>query len=207
MVQAHLEGSRLMKFQSDIDIDFADRKRILALIEHTPASQQRDGRLVPHNTGVYVTRIPQDPSLGIASLEYESAEDRGYIKLDLLNVNLYQQVQDEQHLLALMQTTPSWSRFNQDQAFFESLIHVNNHWAVLNKMPEPVDSIPRLAMFLAIIRPAKRHLIGRVWKDVAADVWTKPTDDGYYFKQSHAVAYAHLVVVNMNLNDLANQDD
>ena len=196
-----------MKFQSDIDIDFADRKKILELIQHVPASQLRDNKLVAHNTGVYVTKIPQDPSLGVASLDYESAENRGYVKLDLLNVNLYQQVKDEEHLLGLMQTTPSWARFNTDQAFFESLIHVNNHWNVLKKMPEPVDSIPRLAMFLAIIRPAKRHLIGRAWKEVADDVWVKPTDDGYYFKKSHAVAYAHLVVVNMNLNDLAHKHD
>jgi hypothetical protein len=66
-------------------------------------------------------------------------------------------------------------------------------------MPEPVDTIPRLAMFLAVIRPAKRHLSGKTWRDVAADVWTKPADDGYYFKRAHAVSYAQLVVVNMNL--------
>ena len=65
-------------------------------------------------------------------------------------------------------------------------------------MPEPVDSIPRLAMFLAIIRPGKKHLIGLPWKEVAKTVWDKGTD-GYTFKRSHAVAYAHLVVVHMNL--------
>jgi len=66
-------------------------------------------------------------------------------------------------------------------------------------MPEPVDSIPRMAMFLALIRPAKRHLIGQKWVDVAKTVWDRPTDDEYYFKKSHAVAYAHLVAVHMNL--------
>ena len=65
-------------------------------------------------------------------------------------------------------------------------------------MPEPVDTIPRLAMFLAIIRPAKRHLIGQTWAEVAKTIWEK-TEDGYQFKKSHAVAYAHLVGVNMNL--------
>ena len=30
-------------------------------------------------------------------------------------------------------------------------------------------------------------------------VWEKPADDGYYFKKSHAVAYANLVAVNINL--------
>jgi hypothetical protein len=66
-------------------------------------------------------------------------------------------------------------------------------------MPEPVNSIERLSMFLAVIRPAKRSLAGQTWKDVSNQVWEKPLDDTYYFKKSHAVAYAHLVVVNMNL--------
>jgi hypothetical protein len=65
-------------------------------------------------------------------------------------------------------------------------------------MPEPVNSIPRLAMFLAVIRPGKKHLIGRPWNEVSKTIWNK--EEGVYsFKKSHAVAYAHLVVVNMNL--------
>lgn len=194
-----------MKFQSDIDIDFADRSQILKLIEHTPSSQLKDKQLIAHNTGVYVTDIPRDPLTGRASIDYETAEARGYIKLDFLNVNLYQQIKDEQHLEQLMYTVPDWQRFNTDQVFFEQLIHVNNHWNVLKRMPEPVDTIARLAMFLAIIRPAKRHLIGETWKNVAETVWEK-TEEGYQFKKSHAVAYAHLVAVNMNLlANLANQ--
>jgi DNA polymerase III alpha subunit len=65
-------------------------------------------------------------------------------------------------------------------------------------MPEPVNSIPRLAMFLALIRPAKKHLIGEAWSEVTKTIWDKNTD-GYSFKKSHAIAYAHLVVVHMNL--------
>jgi hypothetical protein len=67
-------------------------------------------------------------------------------------------------------------------------------------MPESIDSITRLAMFLAIIRPAKKHLIGLPWVEVNKTVWDK-NDDGYSFKKSHAIAYAHLVVVHMNLLD------
>ena len=193
-----------MKFQSDIDIDFADRQKILALVKHVPASQLKDTKLVPHNTGVYITAIPVDPTLGIASIDYETAENRGYLKLDFLNVTLYQQIRNEEHLTQLMHAPPDWNRFNTDQAFFEQLIHVNNHWNTLKKMPEPVDSIPRLAMLLSVIRPAKRHLIGQAWRDIAGTVWEKPQDDSYYFKKSHAVAYAQLVVVNMNLLSFAN---
>ena len=66
-------------------------------------------------------------------------------------------------------------------------------------MLEPVNSIPRLMMLLAIIRPAKRHLIGKPWKEVAQNIWEKPDDGSYAFKKSHACAYAHLVKVHMNL--------
>jgi hypothetical protein len=69
-------------------------------------------------------------------------------------------------------------------------------------MPEPIDSIPRMAMFLAIIRPGKRHLVGKTWREVSETVWQRPQDNQYFFKKSHAVAYAHLVVVDMNLQSI-----
>jgi hypothetical protein len=72
-------------------------------------------------------------------------------------------------------------------------------------MPEAVTIITRMAMFLSVIRPAKRHLIGQSWTEVAKTVWNKPADDSYYFKKSHAVAYAHLVIVNMNLKEYQNE--
>ena len=86
-----------------------------------------------------------------------------------------------------------------DPEFCSQLIHIGAHYETLIKMPQAVNSIPRLAMFLAVIRPAKRHLIGRTWQEVAATVWERPADDSYYFKKAHAVGYAHLVAVNMNL--------
>lgn len=196
-----------MKFNSDIDIDFADRTQILKLVHHVPAMQLKDTVPVPHNTGVYVTDIPADPITGLSTIDYKTAEQRGYIKLDLLNVGVYSYVNNESHLEQLMNTVPNWNRFNTDREFFEQLIHVNNHWDLLKRMPEPVDSIPRLAMFLAVIRPAKRGLMGNTWIEVAKTVWDK-TEDVYYFKKAHAISYAYLVVVNMNLiesGQLANQ--
>lgn len=185
-----------MKFRSDIDIDFADREQALAVLDVTPASIIRDGKLIKHNTGVYATEIPVDPFTGYASLDYNDAEERGYMKLDFLNVNIYKQVRDEAHLVELMQE-PDWTKL-YDPAVCQQLIHVNNHYDTLLKMPEPVDSIPRLAMFLAVIRPAKRHLIGKTWKDVSLTIWDK-VEGEYAFKKSHAVAYSQLVVVNLNL--------
>lgn len=185
-----------MKFNSDIDIDFGDREKILSLIDHIPAAMRKVTPMRKHATGVHVTEIPYDPVYGMSSLDYADAEKRGYLKLDLLNVHVYNMVRDEQHLIELMRE-PDWSRL-KNKDFVEKLIHLGNQYSTLRSMPEPIDSIPRLAMFLAIIRPGKKHLIGKSWKDVAKTVWDKGSD-GYTFKKSHAIAYSHLVVVHMNL--------
>lgn len=182
----------------DIDIDFADRERALKLIKHVPAAIHRKDGWVKHNTGVFVTEVPTDPLTGWSSLDYQEAEELGYVKLDLLNVHVYEQVKDEAHLRRLMAQEPMWDMLAHRE-FVEQVIHINNHHDVITRMPEPVDSIPRMAMLLSIIRPAKRHLIGLPWKDVAADVWLKPSDGAYYFKKAHAVSYAQLVAVHMNL--------
>jgi hypothetical protein len=187
-----------MKFKSDIDIDVADREQALSVLTHTAASIIKNNEISKHNTGVYFTDIPVDPFTGRASLDYEQAEDLGYIKVDVLNVGLYQRVKNEQHLQELMQQEPLWDLL-QARDFCSQLIHIGSHYDTLIRMSEPVDSIPRLAMFLAVIRPAKRHLIGKTWAEVAQTVWERPVDDAYYFKKAHAVGYAHLVAVNMNL--------
>lgn len=185
-----------MKFNSDIDIDFGSRDKILEHIKHIPAAMRKVNPMRKHATGIYVTDIPYDAINDMASIDYALADQRGYLKLDLLNVHVYDKVRDEKHLIDLMRD-PNWSQLtNKD--FVEKLIHLGNHYQIIQRMPEPVDSIPRLAMLLAIIRPGKKHLIGLPWKEVAKTVWDKGTD-GYSFKKSHSLAYAQLVVVHMNL--------
>ena len=195
-----------MKFKSDIDIDFGDRSQALSLLDYTPASILRDGGMVPHNSGVYVTDIPRDPFTGRASIDHKVAEDRGYMKLDFLNVSLYTQIKSEEHLVQLMNQEPEWDKL-YDPEFCSKLIHVGNHYDLLIKCPEAVNTIPRMAMFLALIRPGKRHLAGKPWREVAETVWDKD-DEGYAFKKAHAISYAHLVAVNMNLlRDFSNQSN
>jgi hypothetical protein len=177
----------------DIDIDFADRTKALDVIKHVPASL--DG-IKKHNTGVYVQPIPVNPLTGISSINYKEAEDRGYMKLDFLNVSIYSGIKSEQHLQKLMETEPLWDLLEQDE-FTNLLFHVNGHGNVLRQMkPKRVEE---LAACLAMIRPAKKHLLGLPWKEVFKEVWTKPTTDDYYFKKAHAIAYAMAIVVQMNL--------
>ena len=187
----------MTKFTSDIDIDFRNRDEILTHIRHVPAGIIRKDTLVRHNTGVYPTSAPKDPYVGCCSIDHKVAEDRGYVKIDLLNVGVYSMVRDEAHLVELMRE-PNWELI-YDREFCEKVIHIGGHYDTLLKMEEPVDSIERLAMFLAVMRPAKRHLIGKTWDEVAKTVWDKSTDGSYGFKKSHAHSYSTLVAVHINL--------
>lgn len=185
-------------FKSDIDIDFGDRTSVLQLIKYAPASIMKNNVLTRHSTGIYVTEIPQDPFTGIASLDYKIAEERGYIKLDFLNVHLYSLIESEQHLIELMSKDPPWDKLYEKE-FCEKLIHIGNHYDSLIKMPEKVDNIEKMAMFLALIRPSKRHLIGKTWEEVSRTIWEKSSDGSYGYKKSHGIAYAHLVCLHMVL--------
>ena len=180
----------------DIDIDFLDRTKALDIIKNVPAAISENGSFKKHNTGVYCHAIPYNPLTNTANIDYKLAEDRGYFKLDFLNVSAYQGVRDEEHLNTLLHTEPLWDLLEQRE-FSDMLFHVNGHHGVLYEMKP--TTILQLAAVLAMIRPAKRHLIGKTWDEVNADVWVKPEGDEYYFKKAHAVAYAHVIVVQMNL--------
>jgi len=178
----------------DIDIDFADRSNALAVLKHIDA--RLDSTSKKHNTGIYCTSIPYNPMTGISTIDYREAEDRGYFKIDFLNVSVYEGVKSKEHLTKLLETEPLWDLLLEDE-FVNKLFHVNGHGSILRQMKP--TSIEQLASVLAMIRPAKRYLIGKDWTTVMTEIWTKPENEEYYFKKAHAVAYAHVIVVQMNL--------
>ena len=180
----------------DIDIDFLDREQALTLFKHVRASRIDENKLVKHNTGVYLHRVPINAVENLCAIPYDVAEAEKYFKIDFLNVGIYKGVRDEEHLIQLMETEPLWDLL-LDDAFIQNLFHVNGHGSIL-RQSKP-RSIEQLAAVLAMIRPAKRYLIGKDWTTVMTEVWTKPENDEYFFKKSHATAYAVAVVVQMNL--------
>jgi DNA polymerase III alpha subunit len=180
----------------DIDIDFFDRTKILNIIQHIPASIIDNNVIKKHNTGVYCQQIPTDPITRYASIDYKEAEARGYFKIDFLNVNIYKDVRNEEHLIQLMETEPLWDLLEQDD-FVNLLFHLNGHGEIVRKMKP--RNIEQLAAVLALIRPAKRHLIGLDWSQVFTDVWIPDPNGAYGFKKSHAISYAIAIVVHMNL--------
>lgn len=187
----------MIRVDTDIDIDFSNRDAALTHLKHIDASMTRNNNeRSKHASGVYFTEIPHDAN-NLASIDYKTAEERGYFKVDFLNVSVYEQVKSEEHLVQLMTTEPPWERLLEKE-FCEKLIHIGNYHSMISKLAEPINSIPRMAMFLALIRPGKKHLQGKPWSEIALTVWDK-TDEGYTFKKSHSIGYSHLVVVHMNL--------
>jgi hypothetical protein len=135
--------------------------------------------------------------LACAALDYQEAEQRGYFKIDLLNMTVYQQIRDQAHYDQLMGQEPNWQRLWTDPAWATQLVHVGNYTSLLAQMRP--DSIPRMAAFISVIRPGKAHLQGRDWAQVFESVWDGDDSRGYVFKRSHAISYAALVALHMNI--------
>jgi len=182
---------------ADIDIDFADRDQILNLIQATSARQLHQGQVRRHNSGVYVTDIPGDPVNACAAIDYETAEQLGYFKIDLLNMSVYQLVKTPEHYEEMLSQEPPWQRLWTDPEWASQLVHVGNYTQLLKDM-QP-DTIPRMAAFISIIRPGKAHLQNQDWNTVFASVWDGDDSRGFVFKKSHALGYSKLVTLHMNL--------
>jgi|TARA_B100001094_G_scaffold315735_1_gene356077 hypothetical protein len=182
--------------KTDIDIDVKNRDVLLEKLKHIPASIIQDGVIKKHNTGVYFTDIPVHPFTNSANINYKEAEDRGYFKLDLLNVGVYDKVKNEKHLQELIDQEPDW-KLLEHREIVEQLFHIHNHFDIVNTLKP--KSVEQLAAVLAIIRPAKRYLAKQNWNEIESNVWKKPTDGTYYFKKSHAIGYALAICVQMNI--------
>lgn len=185
-----------MIVNTDIDIDVADREKLLSIIKHVPACMEQDGKFKKHNTGVYFHEVPVDPATGLCTVDYKEAENIGFFKIDVLNVGIYKNIQTRNELDELLEHEPMWELLEHEE-IVNQCFHIHNHYNIVKKMkPQTVE---QLAAVLAIIRPGKRHLLGKSWDDVFAEVWQKPSDDTYYFKKAHAISYATAIVLQLNM--------
>lgn len=179
---------------TDVDIDFADREQALKILDHVPA-MQRDGlKERKHNTGVYFHHVPVNPFTGLCTLDYKQAQQQDWFKIDLLNVGIYSNFKSNEEIDHLLTQEPVWELLEHKEVI-EQLFHIHNHSDTVIRMKP--RSVEQLAMVLAVIRPGKKHLIGRTWDVIAQEVWTK-TDDVYSFKRSHAIGYAMAIVLQLN---------
>lgn len=184
-----------MKIDFDVDIDMENRDNLLSVLKHVTGSIKRPGGMEKHNTGVYIQPIPHNPLTGLSNIDHKEAEEIGYFKLDVLNNSVYKGISTEGELDDLCAMEPMWNLFGHKE-IVEQLFHINNHYDIVNQhMP---TSIEQLAMILAMIRPGKRHLVGKSWEEIESQVWLKPDNDSYFFKKSHAFSYAMAIIVQLN---------
>lgn len=183
-----------MKINFDVDIDMADRDKFLNLVDHISASIKREDTFEKHNTGVYFQPIPSFPLEEFSTIDHKEAEEMGYFKVDFLNNSVYSEIESEAHLDRLLAQEPMWELFEHKEVV-EKLFHIGNHFDIIKQ--HPPKTVEQLAMILAMIRPGKRYLVGNSWEVIEKEVWEK-TDD-YFFKRSHAIGYAMVILVQLNL--------
>lgn len=182
---------------TDVDIDVFGRDDILKGIECIYGRIDRsNSQFEKHKTGVYFQNIPRDPTTNISTVDHKIASNYGYFKIDFLNVNLYEDVRNEEHLLELLDRVPPWDFFEYEE-ITEQLFHLKGYSHLLQKYKP--QSVEDLAMILAIIRPSKAYLQKHDWDDIRREVWIKNEDEGYGFKKAHGIAYSLAIIVNLNL--------
>lgn len=187
----------MKRVTTDVDIDVFGRDNILEKLECVFGRIDRvENKFERHPTGVYFQNIPRDPTTNISTLDHRIAKDYGYFKIDFLNVNMYEGIRNEAHLLELMNKEPPWDFFEYSEVT-DQLFHLNGYSSLLKKFKP--QSVEDLAMILAIIRPSKAYLQQATWDKIREEVWIKAGDDNYQFKKSHSISYALAIVVNLNL--------
>ena len=183
----------------DIDLDFKTTFDPLELFDAVRASRVQDGKLVKHNVGVYFQEIAVDPLTGLSAVPYKDAEEIGYFKIDFLHLNVLDNFESKDEIKQLLAIDPDWSLLAREDVV-QKLFQIHKYHDIVSRvMPK---SIPELAECIALIRPAKKHLIDAYIKDpdaVREEIWRKPDDGKYYFKKSHATAYAMTIVLQLHL--------
>ncbi len=188
----------------DVDIDVNDRTRAASLFpDAIVASQVQNGKLVPHNSGLYFQNVPTDPISGISSFPYDRAEEEGYFKVDLLPNHVYDLVESNEELEELLAASVDWKWFT-DKRFYNNvntkyrLTHLSKYHKLACQYPP--GSVEDVAALIALIRPRKKYLKGKPWCDIKDLIWEKTDgEEGYFFKKSHAVAFALLVILHAQI--------
>ena len=183
----------------DIDIDFKttfDPRQVIA--SAIPASMLKDGDLQKHPCGFYFQNIAVDSVTNLAAIPYESASKLGFFKIDFLHLSTLDKLQSKQEIRELIHKAPQWDLL-LDPTVVAKLFQIHKHPQLVQKVKP--TTVQQLADCIALIRPAKRHLINEyaVNPDKVRKVLYLRTEDGYYFKKSHAISYALTIVLQLHL--------
>jgi hypothetical protein len=184
----------------DIDIDLPTSFDVKAVFPSvTKASMLKDNRFVKHPCGVYFQEVPTDPDTKLCAIPYDKAPEFGLAKIDFLHLSLLDHFKDKDEIRSLMRKKPDWSIL-WDPRHTSKLFHLHRHHAVLVKVKP--RSVIELADCVALIRPAKKHLIDQYCQDkykIRPQLYRGLDEDKSSFKRSHAIAYATNIVLQLHL--------
>lgn len=182
----------------DIDIDVKPSFDCASTFPCTiPASIVENGKLKKHLVGNYFQNIPIDHITKLAAIPYDKAEQFGFIKIDLLHLNILNIFESKNEIKTLLKKEPDWALLLNEGAVHK-LFHLSNHYDVLKRI-KPA-SVLELADTLAIIRPNKISLLDKYVIDrqsTRKELYNKT--DKSDLRKSHAIPYALLIVLQLHL--------
>lgn len=187
----------MAKFDVDIDVNaLCDKERYgtRAMIYNEKAQT-----VTNHPSGYYIQcAVPIDLVTGACSIDYKEMDSLGYQKVDILTNSSYDIFRSKDEVLEFFYMDPPWERLKED-AFIKKLPHLaDNVELVKEVLPQ---SVQELADVLALLRPGKTHLIASYLEDkekTRKNLYRRPVNGGMYFKLSHSIGYASMVVCVMN---------
>lgn len=183
----------------DIDLDLPTSFYPIDYFDVVPASMVKDGNLVKHPAGVYFQNIPVDKITGLSAIPYKEAEDLDYFKIDFLHLSFLDKFNNKNEIRELLKVEPDWTLL-ESQDVVERLFQIRKHFDLVYQIKP--TSVVTLADTIALIRPAKRQLLQQYIKvpnKTRPFLYAKPVDGKYYFKKSHAIAYALTIVLQLHL--------
>lgn len=186
----------------DIDIDVApglDRDKIGT---RAMVYNEEQEKILPHPSGVYLEPVPVDELTGLCAFDHKYGDDQGYLKVDILTNTTYGKFQTKSELLQAADKEPDWSLLLNERVVAD-LPHLPNHMDVLRRLrPQSVED---LADVLAIIRPGKIHLLDAYEankESVRRELYRRSSNGKPYFKKSHAISYAVMIVAALNQGNI-----
>lgn len=185
----------------DIDIDLAPGFKPEDIFNNAvKASRIEKDEIKPHNVGFYFQNIPVDPISNLAAIPYNAASELGYYKVDMLTVHFLKVFESKEEIKAVLRRPVNWKLLDRREVV-EKLFHLGNHFYVVDKIKP--TSVLELADCIAIIRPNKIRLLDKYptnKKAIRKEIYTKR--EASDMRKSHAIAYALLVVLQLNLIEL-----
>lgn len=186
-----------MKHWADIDLDLPTNFDPKSIFNCTYSSRIHKDELTKHPVGVHFQNIPIDDVTKLSAIPYNEISEHGYFKIDMLHVSVYDIFNNKEQIKTLLKKEPDWSLLYKEDNV-KKLFQLGKHYEIVQVM-QP-KSILDIADCIAIIRPGKRILLDKYLrnKELTRKVlYTKQLDSDY--KKSHAIAYAHIVVLQLHL--------